>query len=140
MIRSERTLRYRFVRSLMANEVKEFRAKHVMQWLRMHKASHRAFSSEVYSYVINPLIEERIITKVAKGMYQFTAEAPKLLELIRRDSYEDKLKEILDDTAKQLGIPELMHEIEQEAEGEADIKENEEWENYIAKKIKNPGL
>ena len=132
----QETYRYRFMKSLIQEDIQFFRAKHVKNWLGRIKYDRKVYDAQVYNSIINPLIKQGFIRKEPDGYYVEDDVVAKLDTLLRHKSgpkpIEDPLKIPppfkLDDEALA-----RVTEMDLDSPEEDD---NDAWNKYIARKLK----
>ena len=125
------TMRYRFIKLLLEHNITQFRARDVYAWLSQHHRLGKAYPVQAYDYVLNPLLKERLIVRLDLGLYATTPEAPALVGAIKRKATSDK-KEY----DKIQAIVNPPADPAETMSDELSQREEDEWDAYIAAKIK----
>lgn len=124
------TFRYKFMKSLIQEDIKFFRAKHVKNWLRRVKYDKRVYDAQVHNTIIKPLLEDGFITR-GDGGYYIVEETKHNLDCLRSKRTGPKP---MKDATK---IPEPITVTLTEIEKETPEEEKDEWDQYIARKLKS---
>jgi len=128
------TIRYQFLTTVIDGGIRQFRAKHVLDWYKMIRPDRRIYPAQPYVYVITPLLEQGIIRKIDVGLYEVDLEMAKsVLHELKYANKKDQREhaEFVAALKKQgLSVTEAM-----ESDGEPDPIDIE-WEKHIARKLR----
>lgn len=134
MPHGKQTFRYKFMRTVIMNDMKSFRAKHVKEWLRIVKPGEHVYDAQVHRNIIDPLLKEGFITK-GEGCYLVVEEMLSSVEHLRRKKsgpIKGEKPKVYDVLFK------LPEEVVETIEMETELDEHaDDFDKYLAKKLKN---
>ena len=130
------TYKYRFLRSLLENKITSFRAKHVLAWLKQVNYGNPVYAASAYTNIINPLLHMGYLRKDDRGSYSLTDKAYSNLENLRHKKTGPKYKQSIDEIEQIMNLPNVREIFVSIPEDPQEAKERNEWDNYVAKKLK----
>jgi hypothetical protein len=119
--------------SLIKEDIKEFRAKHCKEWLKLVHYTSKVHDAQVHNLILNPLLAEGFIHRQHDG-YIVADDAHKRVEKLRRKRSGPKPIPTIEKFKKLAETRKPL--IEPPTPDEKEEADKDEWDTYISKKLK----
>lgn len=128
------TFAYKFMLSLFMEDINYFRAKHVKSWLRRIKYDRTVYDSQVHNLILKPLMEKGFITKGVDGYSVVPGSKVRLDDLKAKKPGPKPIE----DATKVPEPPAMGVDVLDGLDVDnISTEEKDEWDTYIAKKLKS---